>query len=100
MDAEGRVGRRRVAARRGAALLDRLESLRIDILTGQLPPQRLLALASAVREQRTWTDEAALDGVLAEIELRAEVELAKLTRASARPFADAARYPDAIEFRR
>ena len=59
---------RHLAAARGFALLDRLESLRIDILEGQLSPHRLLALASAVRQQRTLTDDEHLDTVLAEID--------------------------------
>jgi hypothetical protein len=83
VDAEGCAVGRRIAARRGAALLDRLEDLRIDILDGRFTPQRLLGLASAVREQRERTDDDTLNTVLGEIELRVEVEIAKLALASA-----------------
>lgn len=78
--ADGRAGRRALAARRGADLLDCLESLRADVLTGALPPQRLNALAAVLREQGGETGEEGLDTALREIELRAEVELAKFTR--------------------
>lgn len=64
-------------------MLDRLDDLRIDILEGKFTPQRLQGLASALREQRQRTDEEALNAVLDEIELRVEVEIAKLTLASA-----------------
>jgi hypothetical protein len=80
-EGEGRA-RRRGAALRGAALLDQLERLRVDILDGYLPSDRLIALANAVREHRSRTNEEVLDLILAEIELRAEVEIAKLTRTS------------------
>lgn len=80
-EGDGRAGRRG-AALRGAALLDQLERLRIDILDGHLPSDRLFALATAVREHRSRTNEEVLDSILAEIELRAEVEIAKLTRPS------------------
>ncbi|MBK8211752.1 MAG: hypothetical protein IPK78_19160 [Rhodospirillales bacterium] len=82
VDVAGSAVGRRLAARRGAALLDRLEELRINILEGKLTPQRLLGLASAVREQRQHADEGALNTVLDEIELRVEVEIAKLALAS------------------
>jgi hypothetical protein len=80
-EGDGRAGRRG-AALRGVALLDQLDRLRIGILDGHLPADRLFALANAVREHRSRTNEEALDLILAEIELRAEVEIAKLTRSS------------------
>ena len=80
-EGDGRAGRRG-AALRGAALLGQLERLRIDILDGHLPSDRLFALANVVREHRSRTNEEVLDSILAEIELRAEVEIAKLTRPS------------------
>jgi len=80
---DGHAGRRALAARRGADLLDCLESLRADVLTGALPPQRLHALAAVLRDEHGGeTGEEGLDAILREIELRAEVELAKFTRAS------------------
>ena len=78
-DADGRAGRRQAALCRGDALLGRLESLRTEILCGRIAPQRLRALAQALREERSPSGDGEIEAVLAEIELRVEVEIAKLT---------------------
>lgn len=77
-DVDGHAGRRRAALRRGDALLRRLESLRTEILGGGIAPQRLQALAQALREERAASGDGEIEAVLAEIELRVEVEIAKL----------------------
>lgn len=75
----GDVGsERKKAIRRGNDLLDRLEEIRIGLLTGQISRDRLQQLARLAREGRPAIDDPRLAEVLAEIELRAEVELAKL----------------------
>ncbi|HBC08880.1 MAG TPA: hypothetical protein DC046_15065, partial [Rhodospirillaceae bacterium] len=65
---------------RGDRLLDRLEDLQMALLTGNLPKEKVIELAQALREKRPDTDDAGLNALIDEIELRAEVELAKLTR--------------------
>jgi hypothetical protein len=77
----GPLERRRRAAARGGRLLDALEQLKIGMLEGALPRAAVEALARDAREQRQATDDPGLDGVLAEIEMRAAVELAKLEQA-------------------
>lgn len=73
------VGERHGRARaRGEALLDRLDMLRTDILLGRIPKSRLDELSALVRSSRAEVDDPGLVEVLDEIELRAEVELAKL----------------------
>jgi len=74
---DGADGRGRARAR-GEALLDRLDMLRTDILEGRIPRQRLDELGSLVRSQRAVVDDPRLTDVLDQIELRVEVELAKL----------------------
>ncbi|HWA61410.1 MAG TPA: flagellar assembly protein FliX, partial [Caulobacteraceae bacterium] len=74
----GPLERRRRAVARGGRLLDALESLKIGLLEGALPRPAIEALAREVREQRDQTDDPRLEAVLAEIETRAAVELAKL----------------------
>ena len=74
-DASERHGRARA---RGEALLDRLDMLRTDILLGRIPRNRLDELSALVRTSRAAVDDPKLGEVLDEIELRAEVELAKL----------------------
>ena len=72
------TGRRRAVAR-GTDLLDALDELRLAILAGVLPRARLEALARLAAERGPMVDDPRLAEVLAEIELRAAVELAKLS---------------------
>ena len=70
---------RKKAMRRGNALLDALESIKADLLIGQVSEGRLnqlMALIGQARERNL----PGLDGVLDDIELRARVELAKFGR--------------------
>ncbi len=71
------TGRRRAAAR-GNALLDRLEDLRVALLSGSLPRTQLVQLRDMAREHGPAIEDPKLAGILAEIELRVAVELAKL----------------------
>ena len=66
--------------RRGDDILDRLEELRHALLMGTVPKERLIQLAQMVRARRDTVADPRLATVLDEIELRAEVELAKLSR--------------------
>lgn len=68
---------RRRAVRRADALLDDLDRLRRDLLAGEIPPERLSALLERLREREEAPDDPHLAEVVAEIELRVEVELAK-----------------------
>jgi hypothetical protein len=54
--------------------------VKVAMLDGELHPGDLERLRRAVREERQGTEDAALEGVLNEIETRAAVELAKLSR--------------------
>lgn len=67
-------------AARGAELLDRLEEIRRGLLLGAVPKERLGDLARMVREKRERGADAVISRLLDEIELRAEVEIAKLSR--------------------
>ena len=66
------------ARARGQVLLERLDEIRHGLLTGVIPRRTLDALAQIAREQRDAATDPKLAEVLGEIELRAEVELAKL----------------------
>jgi len=63
---------------RGQDLLDRLEDIRLGLLAGAIAKEDLRALSAAVGAQRAAVDDPRLNEILDEIELRAEVELAKL----------------------
>jgi len=71
------TGKRR-ARERGRRLLDALDDVRVGLLTGTLPKAVLGELARLVGEARDSIDDPELAGVLDDIDLRAQVELAKL----------------------
>jgi hypothetical protein len=71
---------RKRRAQRGVELLDRLEEIRRGLLLGTVPKDRLGDLARMVREKRERGADAVISRLLDEIELRAEVEIAKLSR--------------------
>ncbi len=64
--------------KRAGQMLDRLDDLKMDILTGAVSRDKLQSLAQLVEQERTPMDDPALTEILDEIELRAAVELAKL----------------------
>jgi hypothetical protein len=70
--------RRRRAVTRGRGALDLLDELKLGLLAGTLDPAVLARLKSAASGLAEGSGDAGLDGVLAEIELRVEVELAKM----------------------
>jgi hypothetical protein len=70
--------RRRRAVGRGRAALDVLDALKIGFLSGEFETATVAKLKAAVSGLRDSSGDPALDGVLAEIELRVEVELAKM----------------------
>lgn len=76
-------GAHRHAFERGHRMLDLLEEIRRGILLGSIPRSKLESLARLARERRSRFVEPGLAAVLEEIELRAEVELAKLEREAA-----------------
>ena len=69
--------RRRRAIRRGGTLLDRLEELKIAMLSGEAGDGALERLGRTLREERPEDGDEGLTGLLEQIDLRAAVELAK-----------------------
>lgn len=78
-DATEREARQRLI-RRGEDILDRLEEVRHGLLMGNVGKDQLVRLAESVRHRREASADPRLGAILDEIELRAEVELAKLSR--------------------
>lgn len=76
--------KRRKAVQRGRSLLDSLEALRADLLSGEPGEGRLERMLAILDEARDPTDEH-LDAIVDAIELRALVELAKRGRFPTRP---------------
>lgn len=65
------------AASHGYSILDRLDSIRHGLLAGALRREDLTRLSALVSEQRDAVADPRLKSVLDEIDLRAQVELAK-----------------------
>ncbi|MEA2991006.1 MAG: hypothetical protein QOG83_3717, partial [Alphaproteobacteria bacterium] len=76
---ESPTERRKQAVKRGRLALDALDELKIGLLGGTLAPATLTKLRSATAFLKDSSGEAGLDAVLAEIDLRVEVEIAKTT---------------------
>jgi hypothetical protein len=74
----GPLERRRRAVGRAGRILDVLDDVKVALLDGEVSPDALDRLVVAVREERDDTEDARLEGVLDEIEMRAAVEMAKL----------------------
>lgn len=70
-------GRKR-AKQQAEDILDELDAMRDGLLSGTLARESVIRLAGLVRMRRPDVTDPALKEVLDEIELRAEVELAKL----------------------
>jgi hypothetical protein len=70
---------RRRLVRYGEDLLDMLEELRHGLLLGAVPKEKLIAMAQMVRGRRDNVADPVLTSLLDDIELRVEVELAKLS---------------------
>ena len=64
----------------GEDILDCLEEIRQGLLIGSIPKDRLANLAQTLRERKAKVTDPRLIEIIREIEVRAEVELAKLAK--------------------
>ncbi|MBR1219751.1 flagellar assembly protein FliX [Bradyrhizobium sp. U87765 SZCCT0131] len=69
--------RRRRSVKRGRAALDVLDDLKMSLLSGTFDTHTVQRLRTAAADLKDSSGDPGLDAVLAEIELRVEVELAK-----------------------
>jgi hypothetical protein len=69
--------RKRRSLKSGRNALDLLDELKVGLLGGPIDQSTLLRLRSAAAELTMTSGDPGLDGVLSEINLRVEVELAK-----------------------
>jgi len=73
---------RKQAQSYGEDLLDRLAALQDALLHGAIPKANLMEIAKRIRSSRAKVQDPRLNAILDEIELRAEVEIAKYARSS------------------
>jgi hypothetical protein len=74
---EDPVERRRRAVKHGRRALDALDELKLGLLAGTLDQATMLRLKSVAGELHDATGDDRLDQIMAEIDLRVAVELAK-----------------------
>lgn len=74
--------RKRKAVKRAAKMLDALDDMKMNLLTGEPTADSLQRLQEAIKDQRDGTEDPKLEEILNEIETRAAVELAKLEYAN------------------
>jgi hypothetical protein len=79
LQGEGDAGeRKRRSVQRGHELLDALDRLKAALLSGRVATADLQAIAARLAERRSASGDPRLDEILSHIELRAQVEMAKL----------------------
>jgi len=74
---EDPVERRRRVIKHGRRALDALDEIRLGLLSGTLDQTTMLRLKAVAADLKEGSGDSKLDAVLAEIDLRVEVELAK-----------------------
>lgn len=79
-DPTERAARKRMI-HRATGLLDKLEEMRLGLLTGTLSVGQMLDLANVISSHRERIADPELTALLDEIDLRAQIELAKLEMA-------------------
>ncbi len=75
---DGIAKQKRAAVRRGTNMLDMLDRLKLSYLNGYVAPNTLAELAKLSRQTSNQLEDQPLQRVIKSIELRAEVELAKI----------------------
>lgn len=66
--------------KRGTTLIEKLEEIRDGLLLGYISKDKLIEISRFVKDQRINTEDERLSSLIGEIELRVEVELAKLMK--------------------
>lgn len=74
--------KKRRAVQESQGALEALESLRLALLSGNIPEHLLHTLTKVVSVQKQHVNDPRLTSIIEDIELRAAVELAKLERAT------------------
>jgi len=76
-DPTKKAAKKRVVSR-GDDILDKMENLRVKMLSGDLTVGHMIDIADVVASHRDKIDDPHLTAIMDEIDLRAQVELAKM----------------------
>ena len=79
-DPTERAARRRMRER-GDSILRKLDNIRLGILTGNLSVGEVISIADTVASHREQINDPEMTALLDEIDLRAQIELAKMKKA-------------------
>ncbi len=71
---------RKKLLKRGQNLIEKLEEIRNGLLVGYISKEELINISRILKENQIASSDPKLQELMAEIELRVEVELAKLTK--------------------
>ena len=80
VDGDEEKQKREKMLERGKGLLERLEEIRDGLLLGYISEDRLHEISRYVKERKPQIEDEKINELMAEIELRVEVELAKLMK--------------------
>ena len=80
VDGEEEKAKRKQMLKRGNTLLEKLEEIRDGLLMGYISKDKLIEISRYVKETKINTADKRLAELIGEIELRVEVELAKLMK--------------------
>ncbi len=83
-EVDGVSGQTSRTLKRGHEMLDILDQVKIGLLAGRISPAKLNRLRSLVGEKARQADGSQLRPIMQAIELRAEVELAKLANTASK----------------
>ena len=80
VDGEEERELRKKSLKRGRSLLEKLEEIRDGLLKGYISRDRLIEISRFVKEKKLASNDPQSEEIIGEIELRVEVELAKLMK--------------------
>lgn len=80
VDEDEEKERRKKQLGRGKSLLEKLEEIRNGLLRGYISKDTLIEISRFVKEKKFEAEDEVLNEIIDEIELRVEVELAKLMK--------------------
>lgn len=75
-----RAAKRRMRER-GATLLEKLDEIRLGLLTGNMTVGQVIGIADVVASHREKVNDPKMSALLDEIDLRAQIEIAKMRKA-------------------